>query len=271
MVATPQDVATGYWEAATMTVQCLADREVITCTYEGFEESLSAFAAQFQIGSKFANEIDADGNIVHTGGLQDFSVVTANVMKRGNGGVWQATIQFATLYEISFWNIDFAEVSKDIKTWLVEQYTHDGYVHPKVWDELAKVAQWEHQREVEAWVTWQNFQYNSEGDTLEGMTRTLAEKIMKGVQTYSIYAPVITVTTIYVTKPELWETGTIGTRCNPQGFPGFEGEDYVDWCDKANDWLKVGQKSNSNSDGTFTLVEQWQGADEVDPDLYPES
>lgn len=249
----------GYWESIPMTVQLFSDREVWSVGYEGETDTILDFASRWSVGDRYTEE-NGDNLIV----------VDVRV-NRKPGGLSDCILSYASIYKLEIWNIDFAEVSKDIRTWLVSKYTSsNGTINNEVWPELAKIAQWEHQREVESWITWQNFQYNSKGDVLTGLTKTLAEKMMKGVQTYSIYAPVITRTTTWMYRPEV---GGIGKKEKPTQRPGWytfnnEGGPQS-WLALAREYLKVGEKSNSNSDGTFTLVEQWQGADEVDPDLYP--
>ena len=249
----------GYWESIPMTVQSFCDREVWSIGYEGDTESILDFSARYAVGDRYY--ADGGGNLI----------IIDNRVTRKPGGLSDCILSYASIYPLEIWNIDFAEVSKDIRTWLVSKYTNgDGTINNAVWLELAKIAQWEHQREVESWITWQNFQYNSRGDVLTGLTKTLAEKMMKGVQTYSIYAPVITRTTTWMFRPAV---GVIGKKEKPTSRPGWytfnnEGSPQS-WINLAKEYLKVGEKSNSNSDGTFTLVEQWQGADQVDPDLYP--
>ena len=245
----------GYWESIPMTVQLFADREVWSVGYEGNTQSILDFASRWSIGDRY------------TAATGDQVLVVDVRVNRKPGGLSDCILSYAIIYRLEIWNIDFAEVSKDVRTWLVKKFKDEGKEN-QAYVELAKIKKWEHYKDIEAWVQWTNFNY-SDTEKLEGHALTLAKKIMKGVQTYSIYAPIITKTSTWMYRPEV---GGIGKKERPaqrDGWYTFNNEGAPQsWLALASEYLKVGEKSNSNSDGTFTLVEQWQGADEVDPELY---
>ena len=252
------NTSAGYWESIPMTVQSFCDREVWSIGYEGDTESILNFSARYVVGDRYSTA--GGGNMI----------IIDNRVTRKPGGLSDCILSYASIYPLEIWNIDFAEVSKDVRTWLVKKFKDDGREN-QAYVELAKIKKWEHYKDIEAWVQWTNFNY-SDTEQLEGYTLTLAKKIMKGVQTYSIYAPIITKTSTWMFRPEV---GRIGKKEKPASRPGWytfnnEGAPQS-WIALAKEYLKVGEKSNSNSDGTFTLVEQWQGADEVDPELYDDA
>lgn len=92
---------------------------------------------------------------------------------------------------------------------------------------------------------------------------------MKGVANYSIYAPVITKTTQWDSPPPLENYGKVETPTVRSGWSVIGGT--PEWAGKANCWVKTACRSTPNGDGTYSLIEQWTGMDEVDGDLYEES
>jgi len=263
MTVTPSD-SRGYWETYPCQVVLMADREVYTFFYEGDYDALEIEAAECIVGNQIAIPSGTTD-----GRYQSVQIITGSQLSRKKGGLGILTVQFTALYKREIWNVDFAEVSKDIKTWLVSEYTGGKTIPQSIWEEYGKLSKWENQRTIEAWDSWSHFEYEC-GKFLTGKTLTLAQKIMKGVTNYVIYAPVISRTTIHAIAPTM---GAIGKKQKPtdlSGWTGFNNQPLnPSWVGLAKEWLKTSEKSSSNMDGTFTLVEQWQGMDEVDPDLYP--
>lgn len=258
----------GFWEYSPCTVVCHADREIWTIVYEGFWDTLKDEFGQYQIGDR----IDRD-DLGGLGDYQEYMFVSNISMQRKNAGLGEVRISYLLLYKREIWNLDFSEVSKNIKNWLVLQYTTwsggVATVNSACYEELEKIKEWEHQRDIGAYEAWGNFLYNGK-DKLQGDTLKLAEKMMKGIDNYPVYSPCITRTTVWAFEPPV---GEIGCRDTPQSRSGWSGFNKTtlssDWVGLANVFLKTAERSSSNGDGTFTLVEQWIGADELDADLYP--
>lgn len=266
--------AGGYWEMVPFTVQGFADRDVWTVVYEGFWESLFA-AFQYSVGDEFA--IDEEAN--PGGDYQPYVFISSIHFQRKVGGLGECKIQYTSLLKREIWNLDFAEVSKDIKNWLVQKYTTwangGSTVDGEVYEELAKIQSWEELRRQNNLVPWGQFKFWDKDiedyDNLEGDTLTLAQKMMKGITNYPVYTPVITRTTVWAFSPPAGDVGFKDTPEPRSGWDGFNGENPITsgWTKLASVFLKTAEKSNSNGDGSYTLVEQWTGADELDPDLYP--
>lgn len=261
-----------YWETVACSITALADRDVYSFTYEGFYWALKDVMSGYAVGDAYSIPEDEGGG---SGGLyQGVTLITGIGLHRKVGDLGELTIQVSALYKREIWNIDFAEVSKDIRTWLVMQYTDsDGNVDPRCWDELLKIKLWEVEKDNDNYADWADFLYHDNygnEQALEGDTLALAKKMMRGVQNYSTYWPVITRTTV---RPFMPYVGQIGKKSRPnyeQGWYGFNGEPLPDdWLALAKEWLKTAERSSSNADGTFGLVEQWQGVDMIDKDLYP--
>jgi hypothetical protein len=90
--------------------------------------------------------------------------------------------------------------------------------------------------------------------TGEALTKVLP-KIRKGVESYLVFAPVVTKTSVSGDRPDVGKD--IGKRCAPDVEPDG------DW-----DWLKTGDRAVQQQDGSWQRVEVWTGADEWDQDLY---
>lgn len=80
-----------------------------------------------------------------------------------------------------------------------------------------------------------------------------AEKIRKGVESFLVFAPVVTQSGVYDGRPDVSVPGFIDT-------PPVTVGDYV--------FLKTADKVAQNQDRTWTRVQQWTGADEWDTDIY---
>ncbi|MGI5868683.1 MAG: hypothetical protein ACOX9C_04455 [Kiritimatiellia bacterium] len=89
---------------------------------------------------------------------------------------------------------------------------------------------------------------------LTGQAETVARLMLKGVETYLVFAPVVTRTSTYKLRPD---PSDIGKVCNPPvTVPGS-------W-----QYLKTGDRIVRQADGRYVRTEQWTGADEWAPELY---
>lgn len=260
--------SSGFWECSPYTVVCHADREIWTVVYEGMWDALKEEFGKGQIGDK-VDRADLAG----IGDYQDVMFISNIVLNRKNGGLGEARISYLLLYKREIWNLDFSEISKNIKNWLVLQYTSwsggVATVNSECYSELEKIKEWEHQRDIGAYEAWGSFLYNG-SDKLQGNTLKLAEKMIKGIDNYPVYSPCITRTTVWAFEPPVGKIGCKDTPSSREGWSGFNKQKLSsDWVGLAKVFLKTAERSNSNGDGTFTLVEQWIGADELDSDLYP--
>lgn len=259
----------GYWETMPLTVIFHADREIWTMVYEGNWDDLGD-----EFGGKKVGDVVYFKDDVSSTLYQDSQVISNISMNRKTGGLGEVRIQYTLLYKREIWNLDFSEVSKNIKNWLVREYTTWTNGEPTVdivcYEELQKIKQWEHQKDIGAFTPWGKFLYDGK-NALSGKTLKLAQKMMKGIDNYPVYSPVITRTTTWAISPTVGKIGYKNTPASREGWLGFNGGSPLSyrWLELAKVFLKTAERSNSNGDGTFTLLEQWIGADELDPDLYP--
>lgn len=96
-----------------------------------------------------------------------------------------------------------------------------------------------------------------EAVTGEALTKVLP-KLRKGVESYLMFVPVVTKTTVSESMPSVGEN--IGKRGAPRLTPAGTWE-----------WLKTGDKAMQRQDGAWERIEQWTAADEWDHDLYGEA
>ena len=94
---------------------------------------------------------------------------------------------------------------------------------------------------------------SSDWGSLANQALTIAQKLAKGVEGYLVFSPVITRTTVTSARPVTGGCGTI--QAPPSAISGYK-------------YLKVADTARQQADGTWQRVEQWQGADDWDTDLY---
>lgn len=251
---------------ASVPLNCtiLPDKEVWSAVLEGSYANVKAEQSNWVTGNA-----PTQGNLyvksATCSDVMEGAVVTQSHLQRKDGGLADLHLAYCYLRKVELWSIDMAEISKDIKTWLSSEA--GGYTEQQAAPLLAKIAQWEAYKEAGDYIKWQAFVYDEQGDVLTGDALTLAMKIMKGVQCYTIYAPVLTRTTQWNAPPPLENAGCIDTPATRSGW-SILGNKSIE-IDPNIEWLKTGCRSHPNGDGTYTLTEQWTGADEIDPDLYP--
>ena len=244
----------------TVPLHCVSmpDKEVWSATMEGDYSSMESEAANWVVGTILQNPPRS----CICGNAQG-AIVTQCQLVRKEGGLADLTFSFAYIRKTELWSVDMAEISKDIRTWLSSE--KGGMTEQEAASVLAKIAQWEAYKDSGDYIKWQSFVYNDNGGVLTGKALKLAVKIMKGVNSYTIYAPVITKTSLWLSPPPVEKAGYIDTPTVRDGWSVIGGEVSLD---NSIQWLKTAARSNPNGDGTYTLTEQWTGANEIDGDLY---
>lgn len=257
-----------------VSIQQQADRIVLDESFEGvwldgISDTLSTRIGNSASGQQSITGIpipDAEGY-----------VVTGARFQRKEGARCEAHFTYSIILKREIWNIEWQEISKDVRTWIASDNCPNRVTGVEAAKQLAALAAWEQLRDKGDWTHYENFEYPySTGDNMEAAwtglpspVKVVAEKILKGVQSYSIFAPVVTRTTTHPFMPPA--SGKLGKIDTPTsygaGWSSFNGA-TLDFTTLATAWLKNVERSSSNSDGTFTLSEGWLGADEIDGDLY---
>ena len=240
-----------------------SEKEVWSEVLEGTFDECCAAAVNYKVGTPYtAPEGSGIGEIWSD--YQSPPLNTALSVSRKEGGLGELSHSYTALLKREMWTLDMAEVGKDIRTWLALQMG-DAAAAP----ELAKIANWQAFKDAGDYERWQNFEYDDSGNVLTGDTLVLAQKMMKGVDSYTIYAPVLTRTTLWASMPT--DAGVVGVIDTPSVRDGWEiigANSLAAWTGLATAWLRTASRSSPNNDGTYSLVEQWTGADEIDGDLY---
>lgn len=195
-------------------------------------------------------------------------VYTGATLSRREGGRGQLEIAMKVLNGYSWWGFSFSEISKPVKTWLATKITNRDTLDA----ELVKIDLWERQKELgsKGMDNYKKFIYDGENE-LTGDTKTLAQKILQGVESYSVYTPVATCRR---TQNEPFTDGlnSIGkyvrrlTSPSPQ-VPANAGQ-LAQIAGMRSFWLKTSDEISQNSDGTLSRTETWTGYDSIDADLY---
>lgn len=107
---------------------------------------------------------------------------------------------------------------------------------------------------------WQNERSAANYGALSANAKKFADKILEGIETFLLAAPVARKTTRSALKPT---SSACGKRQTPANFPGLP-QGYV--------WLKTADRAIKPGDNApWERVEEWTGADKWDTDLYPTS
>ena len=201
-------------------------------------------------------------------GLAHVSAVSA---PRRQGGIWTLQLTVTQLRYVMIWTLDYVEVAKPIRTWLAG--TTDA-------PDLAQLKKWELAGEKEDWENYDNYQ-TVDGVALEGNTLTLAKMIReKGIESYTIHAPVATCQLNYATFPagvgafldkqfSALPTIETGWKDLCAGDPDAVRQELDGLCPDGGAWLGAGDRVNPNADGSYTRTVQFTAANAIDENLYP--
>jgi hypothetical protein len=107
-----------------------------------------------------------------------------------------------------------------------------------------------------------NITSRTEKQLAEGQPRTFAEKVLRGVVSWTDYYMICRLTEVYDIEPATEGCGR-GHIKAPEGFNGLPA---------GLDWLKTSDRCVQNSDDTYSRVREWTGIDgEWDTDIYGEA
>jgi hypothetical protein len=243
-----------------------ANREVDTWT--GPYDKLLEKAKAYELG-KYETECDlpdgtSDTNAAGTG--YGYAFVSDVRLTRENGNVGRLVVTYSQNRARAFVSVDFAEVQRPIRTWRADD--------DKDAPDLAKIREWEAKKETD---------YTAYADFSEiprrSNTRRLAEMIFKGIETYSVYVPVVTVTMTTFSFPHLYRY-PVGKAYDdpevPYGWDEVHGrniDDVVANLSKPDSqdgykWVLASSKCTPNANGTYQWVLQYQACDSVEEVLF---
>lgn len=100
---------------------------------------------------------------------------------------------------------------------------------------------------------------------LGGQALVAAKLILKGVESYLVFAPVARRTSRYAAKKAEQVFSSVGAACGKRQTPPAK---LTRIAGGTWEWLKTADRVQENSGGGCERVEEWTGADEWDHDLY---
>lgn len=195
--------------------------------------------------------------------------VAAVSATRQNGGLGTLELTMSEREATEVWNLDFMEIQKPIRAWHADAENEEDR------PDLAALASWERLKDLDgAWEAYQGFYTSTEMSSstqLSGATLTLAKKILKGVEAFNVYAPILTRVSVVNNLSELEDVGKdVGAICVPEASDDVVGSAAVaTLAALAKQWLKTADSLQGALDGTFQRTETWVGAEQWDGDLYP--
>lgn len=209
-------------------------------------------------------------NLAMSGPAQDGGVYTGATLTRREGGRGILEVTARVLNGYSWWGFSFSEISKPVKTWLATKISDPATLSA----ELAKIDLWEAQKDMGklGLENYKAFKYGSgANDVLAGNTKKLAEKILQGIDSYSVYTPVATCRRTQ-NRPFTDGLNSIGkyvTRLTSptEQVPANAGQ-LAAIAGMRPYWLKTSDEITQNTDGTLSRTETWTGYDTIDVDLY---
>ena len=170
-------------------------------------------------------------------------------------------------------------VPKDVRTWKPDEGKAP---------DLTIIQFWEGMKESEPNL-YSQYKYRepppegSEEGTLgevktipEGNTKKLAEMIYKGINTYTIHAPCITINTYYSSGlvysdgekvDKQVDTKRLAERLNTYAVGAYDWGDIIS--NLANVWVLTDFRLTTQANGLTQITKRWIGADEAQEELYP--
>lgn len=255
---------------ASLSLSRTFDRQVTTETYQGDQDDIKSYVEGLSVGdytSKWG---------------RDAAIITGISMRRLNGKVCEATIQSTKIIKVAIWGFDFHQLSKPTIT-----FRYNGETDATVNVRAKCIRGWEALRDANRLPEYMDFKYikyneaNEEigvgnlSDQAAGGANTLsiAQKLMRGQESYNVYYPVITLTRTS-DDPFTDDLGAIGHQSRPStkasGWKTHGNPAQIEaiLALKAY-WVKTADNIGTNPDATFTRREQWTGMDDLDKDFYP--
>lgn len=257
-------------QTAPMRVVHLWDRVRATSRYQGDWSELNDYMASLTYGMQvegpeketIAKYVPADQIILTGGGVN-----------RMNGEVGEMEVEITGFRQVCSFGFDFTPVSRPILC-----FRWNGESNEAVETRVQNINMWQDSRNLDR-VTeteYRNFQYYT-GDRSEGVKQLtghdldLARKILRGVESFDQYIPVITRTrtSAVAFTDSLNAIGHPDTPSVPGGWETWNENQLLAAVALKATWIKTVDVTQMNPDSSFTRREQWTGFDELDIDLYP--
>jgi hypothetical protein len=229
-------------------------------TWQGSFDELLAKAKTFDFANTVEDPDLPEGSSDTSGEAWGMPRIIDAKIVRETGGICRLTVVKVQNRHVAHISIDFTEVQRPIKTWHADKESGAP--------DLAAIREWEAKEETD-YANYAAF------TGLSGDTKTLAEMIVKGVEHYSVYRPVVTITLTTDDAPQLslYPIGGVFTEgpSIPYGWTDIHGKTVADLI--AGDyenymWVLGASRATPNADGTYQWVLQYQACDSVEEALF---
>jgi hypothetical protein len=237
-------------------------------TWTGPYDKLLEKAKEYEFGSMVTDSELFPGGSDTEGTGWSYATVSNVSLSRNRGNVGTLVVTISQWRQEILVSIDHVEISRPILTWRKDSESNKP--------DLPKIQKWKKLEEA-AWEDYAAFKVD--GEELEGATRDLAEMIFNGIESYTLYAPVVTLA-LRTFSPPILSLKPVGEVAEAVKSPypwkaarGIELEDVVRDCKNpitgmAWKWLVASSRVSPLSDGSYNWVLQFQGIDSVDSKLY---
>ena len=232
-------------------------------TWQGDFEKLLSKAKAYDLGKYVDDEDLPSGGSDTQGSGYGYAFVSDVKLTRENGNRGRLVVTYTQNRQIVLASVDFTEVQRPIRNWRADD-ENDA-------PDLDKIRVWAAKKD-EKYDEYKAF------TGLTGNTKKLAEMIFKGIETFSVYAPVVTLTATTFNFPQT-DLVAIGGAYGEPKFPypwdlahGLSTGDLERYLHKKDNtayrWVLASSRTTPNADGTYQWVLQYQACDDVEEVLF---
>lgn len=219
-----------------------------------------------------------EGGSTTSGAGWSYPYLARAVVRRVRGPVCQADFIVNQVRIAGIWGLDFAEISKPILAWYVPGTSPDDN-DEKNRPNVAKIRAWMKLGEENP-ASPDYAGYKVDGEKLKDATLKLAKMIYRGVESFSVYAPVVTWQCRLFDPPDVG-IYPVGNRMDeiqaPHGIKEIGEKDFLShinnltspWTGEKYVWVRSASKVATNPDATYTWTMQFLAVESADEDLYP--
>lgn len=197
---------------------------------------------------------------------------------RENGPVARLDLTVLQVRKGGVWGLDFVEVQRPILSWR-KPGAKPSDTDEKSVPNVAKLKAWMKIGEEDP-TNADYAGFKVDGEDLKDATKTVAEMIYKGVETYPVQLPVATWQCRVFDPPDV-QSNLPGKLMNelkaPHGIKEIGEKGFLDnlirlsspWTGENFKWLRSGNRVAQNPDGTYLWTVTFQAVEDADSDLYP--
>lgn len=258
-------------ESQSLTIQHLYDRVVERYRVEGSFPDICTEMNNVKFGD-WTSDPFLDGTNVP--GIGD-AVVTGMSAIRTNGNSGFTDVELTAFRKVCVFGFDMTCVSKPIMS-----FRYAGEDDEAVNARAKKLQAWQSLRDQSQWnEDYVEYSYRLPGvdgssvvHQLTGRDLEVAQKIVRGIESFDMYYPIVTCTRTSPT-PFIDDLNYVGHPDTPKVPEGWDCHgDYgqlLAFVAMKDTWVRTADNITTNPDSSFTRRTQWTSVDVLDYDLYP--